>query len=41
LQRKLRHRRPACVLDQGAVVYHAAAHELLADNEIKERYCSV
>jgi branched-chain amino acid transport system ATP-binding protein len=29
------------VLDQGAVVYHAAASELLADNEIKERYCSV
>jgi hypothetical protein len=41
LQRKLRHRRPAYVLDQGAVVYHAAARELLADNEIKERYCSV
>jgi branched-chain amino acid transport system ATP-binding protein len=31
----------AYVLDQGAVVYHAAAQELLADNEIKERYCSV
>ena len=31
----------AYVLDQGAVVYHAAAGELLADNEIKERYCSV
>jgi branched-chain amino acid transport system ATP-binding protein len=31
----------AYVLDQGAVVYHAAASELLADNEIKERYCSV
>jgi branched-chain amino acid transport system ATP-binding protein len=31
----------AYVLDQGAVVYHAAARELLADNEIKERYCSV
>jgi branched-chain amino acid transport system ATP-binding protein len=29
------------VLDQGAVVYHAAASGLLADNEIKERYCSV
>jgi hypothetical protein len=29
------------VLDQGAVVYHATARELLADNEIKERYCSV
>lgn len=24
-----------------AVVYHAAARELLADNDIKERYCSV
>jgi branched-chain amino acid transport system ATP-binding protein len=31
----------AYVLDQGAVVYHATACELLADNEIKERYCSV
>jgi len=31
----------AYVLDQGAVVYHAPASELLADNEIKERYCSV
>jgi branched-chain amino acid transport system ATP-binding protein len=31
----------ADVLDQGAVIYHAAARELLADNEIKERYCSV
>ena len=31
----------AYVLDQGAVVHHAAASELLADNEIKERYCSV
>jgi branched-chain amino acid transport system ATP-binding protein len=31
----------AYVLDQGAVVYHAAASELLADNDIKERYCSV
>jgi branched-chain amino acid transport system ATP-binding protein len=31
----------AYVLDQGAVVYHAPARELLADNEIKERYCSV
>jgi branched-chain amino acid transport system ATP-binding protein len=29
------------VLDQGAVVYHATARELLADNEIKERYRSV
>jgi len=29
------------VLDQGAVVHHAAASELLADDEIKERYCSV
>src|SRR4030081_2329039 len=31
----------AYVLDQGAVVYHATASELLADNDIKERYCSV
>ena len=31
----------AYVLDQGAVVYHAGASDLLADNEIKERYCSV
>jgi branched-chain amino acid transport system ATP-binding protein len=31
----------AYVLDQGGVVYHAAASELLADNDIKERYCSV
>jgi branched-chain amino acid transport system ATP-binding protein len=31
----------AYVLDQGAVVHHAAARDLLADDEIKERYCSV
>jgi branched-chain amino acid transport system ATP-binding protein len=31
----------AYVLDQGSVVYHASASELLADNEVKERYCSV
>jgi ABC-type branched-subunit amino acid transport system ATPase component len=31
----------ADVLDQGAVVYHAAASELLADKEIRERCCSV
>ena len=31
----------AYVLDQGAVVHHAAARDLLADNDIKERYCSV
>ena len=31
----------AYVLDQGAVVHHASAQALLADNEIKERYCSV
>jgi branched-chain amino acid transport system ATP-binding protein len=31
----------AYVMDQGAVVHHASARELLADNEIKERYCSV
>jgi hypothetical protein len=29
------------MLDQGAVVYHAAASELLANNDIMERYCSV
>jgi ABC-type branched-subunit amino acid transport system ATPase component len=31
----------AYVLGQGGVVYQAAAHELLADNDIKARYCSV
>jgi branched-chain amino acid transport system ATP-binding protein len=31
----------AYVLDQGGVVHHASAKELLADNDIKERYCSV
>jgi branched-chain amino acid transport system ATP-binding protein len=31
----------AYVMDQGAVVHQAAARELLADEEIKERYCSV
>jgi branched-chain amino acid transport system ATP-binding protein len=31
----------AYVLDQGAVVHHAAARELSADDVIKERYCSV
>ncbi|WP_426441579.1 ABC transporter ATP-binding protein [Bradyrhizobium genosp. P] len=31
----------AYVLDHGSVVHHATARELLADNEIKERYCSV
>ena len=31
----------AYVLDQGGVIYHAAARELLADNDIKQRYCSV
>ena len=30
----------AYVLDQGRW-FHAAARELLADNDIKERYCSV
>ena len=29
------------LLDQGAVVCHAAASEPLADNETKEQYCSV
>jgi branched-chain amino acid transport system ATP-binding protein len=31
----------AYVMDHGAVVHHAMAQELLADNEIKERYCSL
>jgi branched-chain amino acid transport system ATP-binding protein len=31
----------AYVLDQGTVVHQASAQELLADDEIKERYCSV
>jgi branched-chain amino acid transport system ATP-binding protein len=31
----------AYVLDQGGVVCHAAARELPADNDIKERYRSV
>jgi branched-chain amino acid transport system ATP-binding protein len=31
----------AYVLDQGEVVHQASASELLADNDIKERYCSV
>jgi branched-chain amino acid transport system ATP-binding protein len=31
----------AYVLDQGAVVHQATAQELLADDDIKERYCSV
>ncbi|HVD85102.1 MAG TPA: hypothetical protein VNC42_12850 [Bradyrhizobium sp.] len=31
----------ADVLDQGAMVYHAAASELLANKEISERYSSV
>ncbi len=31
----------AYVLDQGTVVHQAAASELLANDEIKERYCSV
>ncbi len=31
----------AYVLDQGAVVHHATAKALLADDDIKERYCSV
>jgi ABC-type branched-subunit amino acid transport system ATPase component len=30
-----------CVMDQGVVVHQASAQELLADNGIKERYCSV
>jgi len=31
----------AYVMDQGAVVHQATAQELLADDDIKERYCSV
>ncbi|GEO14875.1 ABC transporter ATP-binding protein [Microvirga aerophila] len=31
----------AYVVDQGTVVHHASASELLADAEIQERYCSV
>jgi branched-chain amino acid transport system ATP-binding protein len=31
----------AYVLDQGTVVHQATARELLADDVIKERYCSV
>jgi len=31
----------AYVLDQGSIVHQAKAVELLADDEIKERYCSV
>jgi branched-chain amino acid transport system ATP-binding protein len=31
----------AYVLDQGSVVHHATASALLADDGIKERYCSV
>ncbi|MCA6121894.1 ABC transporter ATP-binding protein [Bradyrhizobium sp. WSM 1704] len=31
----------AYVLDQGSVVHQASASALLADSEIKERYCSV
>jgi branched-chain amino acid transport system ATP-binding protein len=31
----------AYVLDQGSVVHHATAAALLANDEIKERYCSV
>jgi branched-chain amino acid transport system ATP-binding protein len=31
----------AYVVDQGTIVHHAGATELLADAEIQERYCSV
>lgn len=31
----------AYVLDQGSIVHEATAQALLADDEIKERYCSV
>lgn len=31
----------AYILDQGGVVYHGSAEEMLADQEIQEKYCSV
>jgi branched-chain amino acid transport system ATP-binding protein len=31
----------AYIVDQGMIVYHAEATSLLADEAIKERYCSV
>jgi branched-chain amino acid transport system ATP-binding protein len=31
----------AYVMDQGVVVHHASARALLADDDIKERYCSI
>jgi branched-chain amino acid transport system ATP-binding protein len=31
----------AYIIDQGMIVYHASAASLLADEAIKERYCSV
>jgi branched-chain amino acid transport system ATP-binding protein len=31
----------AYIIDQGRIVHHAAAAELLADEAIKERYCAV
>jgi branched-chain amino acid transport system ATP-binding protein len=31
----------AYIIDQGVIVYHAQAAKLLADEEIKDRYCSV
>jgi branched-chain amino acid transport system ATP-binding protein len=31
----------AYILDQGRIVHHGAAEELLADREIQERYCAV
>jgi branched-chain amino acid transport system ATP-binding protein len=31
----------AYILDQGQIVYHATARELLADSEIQNRYCAV
>ena len=31
----------AYILDQGALVYSGTAKEMLADEEIQERYCAV
>lgn len=31
----------ACILDQGRIVHHGEAAELLADREIQARYCAV
>jgi hypothetical protein len=31
----------AYIVDQGRIVYGGTARELLADNEIQEKYCSI